>query len=217
MRTVLYVATLCATVVGQQALSIREAAAQQAPPTDVAIVDLAYIFKSHPRLQAMSNELRREAETADAQLKADTETIRGLAMQLETFQKGSAEYKKLEEDIATRQANLQLQKAMKQKDFLERDVQNHYGVYQEVINHVRYYSESAGIKLVLQFNGDFVGEQIDRNDPEDVRRGLNNSVVYYNRAIDITPVILERLIANAVPQPQAAVPQRSPVGVPARQ
>ena len=95
----------------------------------------------------------------------------------------------MEEELAKKAAELNLRVSIQKKDFLEQEAKIYYNVYQEVIDCVKYHCDTNGVSLVLRFNGD----PIDRNDPQEVLKELNKSVLYYNRAIDITPIILEKL------------------------
>ncbi|HEX3655176.1 MAG TPA: OmpH family outer membrane protein [Pirellulales bacterium] len=168
------------------------ALAQQAPHHGtpvVAILDLTYIFKNHTRFQQMSNDMRREVEAAENALKGDREAYQQLTQKLEQYKRGTPEYRALEEELAKKAAELNLQVNIQKKNFLEQEAKIYYTVYQEVIDCVKYYSDTAGVSLVLRFNGD----PIDRNDPQEVLKELNKSVIYYNRSIDITPIILEKL------------------------
>ncbi|HEX4150062.1 MAG TPA: OmpH family outer membrane protein [Pirellulales bacterium] len=188
----------------------------------VAILDLTYIFKNHTRFQQMSNDMRREVEAAENSLKSDRESYQQLTQKLEQYKRGTPEYRALEEELAKRAAELNLQVNIQKKNFLEQEAKIYYTVYQEVIDCVKYHCDTTGVALVLRFNGD----PIDRNDPQEVLKELNKSVIYYNRSIDITPIILEKL--NAVqprqgytggavpPQTQQNLQQAQPQGLPRR-
>ena len=212
MRKYFLVAALVAAVSPLGAL-VREAEAQQPRGigSPVAILDLTYIFKNHLRFQQMSDGMRRDVEAAENALKGERETYRKMTEQLETYRKGTPEFKAMEEQLAEKAAKLNLQVSIQKKDFLEQEAKIYYNVYQEITEHVRYYSEQHGIALVLRFNGD----PVDRNDPQEVLKELNKSVLYYNRSIDITPVILEEINRKAPGGPQGgAVPQTSTPGAP---
>lgn len=185
------------------------ALAQQAPHHGapmVAILDLTYIFKNHTRFQQMSNDMRREVEAAENALKNDREAYNQLTQKLEQYKRGTPEYRALEEELAERAAKLNLQVNIQKKNFLEQEAKIYYTVYQEVIDCVKYYCDTNGVSLVLRFNGD----PIDRNDPQEVLKELNKSVIYYNRQIDITPVILEKL--NSFQQKPGSYPSAAAPG-----
>jgi Skp family chaperone for outer membrane proteins len=204
-------ATIVATLVFFNVVS-REAAAQQpgVQGMPVAIVDLAYIFKNHARLQAAIADMRRDVDAADKELQGEKETFRKLAMQLDEYRKGTPEFKDLEEQLAKRQNDLQLKVSIQKKNFIEQEAKILFNAYQEIQTHIKYYSEANRIFIVLRFNGD----PIDQTDPQEVNREIGRFVMYYNRAIDITPIILEKISAAAPPAgnipPAAGIPGGPP-------
>jgi Skp family chaperone for outer membrane proteins len=177
------------------ALTVPEVRAQQPQQPQqravgpVAILDLTYIFKNHARFQAMTEAMRGEVEAAEKQLGVERDAMQNLAKSIEQYKRGTPEYKQIEEELIKRQNDLQLKVNLQKKTFLETEAKIYYTIYQEVNDRVRYFADTNGISLVLRFNGD----PIDRNDPQEVLKELNKSVIYYNRAIDITPIILEQL------------------------
>src|SRR3954454_5280389 len=60
----------------------------------IAVVDISYIFKKHERFKTNMEQMKKEMETIEAELKADREKIAGQEQQRNTFNAGSAEYKK---------------------------------------------------------------------------------------------------------------------------
>jgi Skp family chaperone for outer membrane proteins len=159
------------------------------PHATVAILDLTYIFKNHARFQAMTDAMRLEVEAAEKNLSVERDGLQNLAKTIEQYKRGTEEYKRIEEELIKRQNDLQLKVNLQKKTFLEQEAKIYYTIYQEVLDHVRYYADQNGISLVMRFNGD----PIDRNDPQEVLKELNKSVIYYHRSIDITPIILEKL------------------------
>ena len=169
----------------------RPAAARVAPAgSGVAILDLSYIFKEHNRFKAMTAEMRGTVQTAEKALKDERESLIQLNKSLngedQQYKRGTPEYKQLEAEVAQRQADLQAKVALKKKEFLEREAKIYYNIYREIMDEVKAYSDARGISLVMRFNGD----PVDPTEPQTIIKELNKSVVYYNEAIDITPVIL---------------------------
>jgi Skp family chaperone for outer membrane proteins len=182
------------------------AAAQQRqgaqPAPQIALVDLAYIFQNHVRFKALSEDLRRDVEAAEAELKNNKAALQKMADQLEQFNRNSQEYRQLEEDIAKRQADITVQVNKQKRDFFEQEAKMYYTIYQEVMEQVKYYSDKHGILLVMRFNGD----PYDENDPQALQKELNKAVLYHNKLIDITPIILD-----AVNPPRSNHPASPPM------
>ena len=180
----------------------------------IAILDLAYIFANHVRFKAMTDELRRDVEAAETELKANKTALQKMQDQLDGYNRGSPEYRQLEEDMAKRTAEVQVQIQVQKRNFYEQEAKMYYTVYQEVMEQVRYYSDKHGILLVMRFNGD----PYDETDPQAVQKELNKAVLYHNKMIDITPIILDavnppRPNTRPAQTPTAIRPSR-PQGVP---
>ena len=151
----------------------------------VAVVDISYIFKKHERFRAAMESMKKEMETIEAELKADRDKIAQTEQQRNTFNVGTAEHKKLDEDVARMMADFNLKMGRLRKDFLEREAKVYYQTYLEVVDAVNTYAKRQNIGLVLRFNG----EPVDPNRREDVLREINKPVVVQDQ-IDITPDVL---------------------------
>jgi outer membrane protein len=194
---------------------------QPSIPGGVAIIDLSYIFKNHARFKALTEGMRAEVLRAEEVLKASRTEIESLTKRLSDLgnelRKDSPEYKQLDADLTRKKIDLSTQVSQQKKEFLEKEAKIYFSVYQEVIDEVQYFSERQRISLVLRFNGDPVTD----SDPQEILKQLNKSVVYYNKAIDITPMILDSLNrrATGVQGNQGVLGPtgtRPPVGVPPR-
>ena len=63
----------------------------------IAVVDVAYIFKTHPGIKAQVEKVENDLKAYDAQLQAKREEFKQAAEQLKTFKVGSPEYAAQEE------------------------------------------------------------------------------------------------------------------------
>ncbi|MGA2621298.1 MAG: OmpH family outer membrane protein [Thermoguttaceae bacterium] len=218
MRKSHLVVALAASVVWS-GLAGRPAAAQQQPPqpvmrmpggVNVALVDVAYIFKKHARFKAQREEWRADFMRTQEEFKARSEGMKKQAEHLKDFRPGTPDYKALEEELVDQQAKLQGQTTLKQKEFQQREAKIFYNVYQEILQEVKYYCQANSVGLVLNFNGDAMNSE----NPEDVGRGVMRPVVFYDPALDITPIILKRLSPEGPAVPAANSNSRPGVYVP---
>lgn len=193
MKKYLPLAVAAAVLAALQAISPEAAAQQRTAPggqaggAQLALLDLAYIFANHVKFKQLSDALRRDVEAAEAELKNNKAALQKMADQLESYNRGTPEYRQLEEDITKRQAEISVQVNVQKRDFFEQEAKMYYTVYQEVMEQVRYYCDKHGILLVMRFNGD----PFDENDPQGIQKELNKAVLYHNKMIDITPYILD--------------------------
>ncbi len=217
MKKSCFVATIVATVF---AIAATEVAAQQPRPSGpVAVIDVAYVFKHHVRLQTLTNDLQRDIQAAETEVQNAKQAFESLQARMADLKKGSPEYKSLEEEMAKRQADLSIQINIQKRNFVEQQARMYSSVYKELSDVVKQHCEANGIALVMRFSGD----PPDYNDPEEIFRDLNKTVIYYNTAIDITPHVLRAMNASmgsvtptATPPGAGQLPGASRPGIPHR-
>ena len=198
MKIYLTVATLVASVI----LMTPSAVQSQAPSaggTAVAVIDINFIFKNHTRFKASMEDIKKDIETFEAYLRDERTKITTQAERLKTLPAGYADYKELEESIASLHTSLQLETGRKRKDILEREAQIYYNAYKEVERVVENFATRFGIGLVIRFSG----EEMDPTNRDSVLKGVNRPVVY-NNGLNITGDILNELNRQTPPLPRQA-------------
>jgi Skp family chaperone for outer membrane proteins len=181
----------------------------------VAVVDISYVFKKHERFKTTMDNMKKEMDGIEAELKADREKIAQKEQQRNTYNAGSNEYKQLDEQIAREMADFNLKMGKLRKEFLEKESKVYYQTYLEVVDAVNYYAKRQNIGLVLRFNG----EPVDPNSRDSVLREINKPVVVQDH-IDITPDIIALLNRDqqgggaAPAAPQGSVTQRPGTQIP---
>lgn len=208
MKARLLAAVMAAVVMGDW-LADRAAGQQRPMAAPLAIVDINYIFKNHTAFQALRNEIKNEMDAIENEINGARDALVKLEQRLANYNKGTPEYKQLDEEIVRRRAELTVQFNKRRRDLQDREAQIYYDTYQQILDNVRYYAESAGILMVQQFNGN----PIDRNEPQNLLRDLNRSVIYHHPQIDITPIILERVRGQAPGVPALGRPSQPQQGV----
>jgi Skp family chaperone for outer membrane proteins len=168
---------------------------------NIALLDVSYIFEKLPRFKQMMDEMKADVDRAEQNVKTERDAIKKLADRLEGF-KGTADYKAMEEELAKRMGDLNVQISLQKKDFLLREARIYHNVYKEIQQEVEYYCAANGIDVVLRFSGD----PVDVEKPDSVLAFINRPVVTYAKDRDITPIILDHLVKrstapNAVPSP----------------
>ncbi len=214
MRTSLFVATLVAVacfacaadrVLAQPQPLARPAAPAAAPscPHGIAVIDVTFILENYSKLKSAMEYYKNLAQKAEDDLKKVRDGIQKKAEGLKAFQPGSPEYKRLEEEITKAESDWKLDVASKRRDFAEKESTYYLKAYQELTAAVAEYSQQHGIQLVLRFNG----APIDPNNREMVQMEVFKLVMYYDKNIDITDVILADLNRKAA---VAAQPRGTP-------
>ena len=201
MRKSLLLATLVAFVLtlgwtASQAPAQGTAPAAGASPagTTVAVIDVAYVLKSHQRFQATLGDIKKEMSDFDAYLRDQQKLMTQEGERLKTFNPGSAEYQQLEESLVDKRSDLSLQVQRKRKEILDKEAQAYFHAYNEVYDYIANFASRYNIQLVL----DFDSEQIDVKDYRAVAQGINRTVVY-QRELNITNAIIDGLNRGTLP------------------
>jgi Skp family chaperone for outer membrane proteins len=177
------------------------AAAPVMAGTNVAVIDIAYLFKNHVRFNAQRNDLKKDLDAFDAYVRAEQQKLNTKREALQQFNPSSAEYKKAEEELAHLQSDLQVKIGLKRKEFLEQEARIYYNTYKEVEQAVAVFAQKYRIGLVLRYSSD----EIKPDDPNSVMQGVTRPVVYQDR-LDITEHILAELNRGAtMPGPSPGV------------
>lgn len=153
-----------------------------------AVVDINYIFKNHQKFRAAMDGMKADFQAVDTDLKGDQQKIIQAEEQKAQFAPGSADFKRLDDEIVNMKAALQVEVTQKRKELVEREAKIYYETYLEVEKAIEYYAQRQNLGLVLRFNGD----EADPNNRESILRSINKEVHFQNQ-VDVTPDILTLL------------------------
>lgn len=189
---------------GARPAGMPPAAAAPAPAgapvgTSVAVIDVAYIFKNHVRFNAQMNDMKRDIDAFDAQMRDESQKLQKKQEQMMSFAPASAEFKKLDEELAHLKSDFQIRVQAKKREFLEQEARVYYGIYREVEDSVASFAQRNRIGLVLRFTAD----DMKPEDRPSVLQGVNKPVVYQQN-LDITQHVLNQLNAGATMPPQGS-------------
>jgi Skp family chaperone for outer membrane proteins len=168
------------------------APAPAAAGTSVAVIDIAFIFKNHVRFNQQMNDMKRDIEGFDAQIRQEQTNFAKKREGLAQFTPSSPQYKSAEEELARMKSDLDIKVAVKRREFLEQEAKVYYGIYREIEDSVQMFAQRNRIGLVLRYNGD----EMKPDDRASVLQGVNRPVVFQQN-LDITQHILSQLNAGA--------------------
>jgi len=184
------------SIVAAAALVLSRSAHGQntANPQNIAVIDIAKILKNDEKFKQEMQNIQTEIIATEKQLQSDAKDIQNMASQQKTLAAGTPDYTRLDEAITKRTADLNVQKSLKQKEFVERQSKMLYSMYSEIQDAVRQFSQRYNIGLVMQYDS----SKIDPADPQAILTGAHRSIVYVYPPLDITNDILASL--NRSPQ-----------------
>ena len=160
------------------------------------------------------DDMKAYVQEVEAWVKSERDAIGAMAEKLKEYQSGSQDYKDLETEVAKRQSNLQVQMQLKRKELMLQEAKIYHNIYTEIQQEVESVAAARGFIIVLRYNGD----EVDREDPENVLRDINKSVIWFNRGVDITDEVTARIAGRSqqfggAPRPPAARTNRPGIPV----
>ena len=166
----------------------------------IAIVDMGEIFTNCVRYKAAIEAMKTQTTALEGQFKADYETMKKMAEEMKALQPGSPDFRKRESEIGKLELDFKFRQAQARKDFEERINGVQFSLYREIDAVVKQIAVANNIALVMRHNT----TQPNGNDPQQVLRAINQSVVYYNPGLDITKLVLSKLNENSAAPGTAA-------------
>ena len=161
----------------------------------LAVIDISEVFQNHKRFKAKMDEIKKDIDAFDKELRTKRKQINDKITELQDFKPGTAGYKQREQDVAKMQSELGLAMQLKRKSILTREAEVYHQAYGEVLAQVAVFAEKHNIDLVLRFDS----KPIDKAKRDSVLKGVNRAVVY-QRSMDITKFILDNLNRGLPPQ-----------------
>jgi Skp family chaperone for outer membrane proteins len=166
------------------------------PSSPVAVIDLLYIFENHPGFQERKAQMDRAKEQKEKELLGKRDTLKAKASRLKEYKPGTSEYSTLESELAQDEAALQIALKKANQEFIVAEGKMYYQTYQEVLDVVKWYASQRGIAMVLRYTG----KEVNPDNPEEIMKEMNEQVVYYHDAVNITGDILNQIKSRYQPQ-----------------
>ena len=195
MRKTQFFAAFCgALFLVDTVASVTSAQQGQAPAGGgIAVIDIGKIFEAYPRFQQQKEALKAEVQQAEASMKAEADALQSSLEQLKEFKPGTPQYKQLEEQIASKRANMNVAVQLQRKDFLQKEAGMYHQAYREVQDQVQMIASRYGIVAVFRINS----EKVDQDQPEQILRNIQKTLVWHHPNLDITQLVLQNLAKRA--------------------
>jgi Skp family chaperone for outer membrane proteins len=159
------------------------------PPTTMAVVDVAAVYKGYREFNDTMAKIKVDIEEFDAVVKRETEQLKILGDLLKLQTPGSDGYKRIEAEATAKTSDLQTRVAVKKADLLQTEAQVYYDTYQKLQAAVKIIARKKKIGFVLRFNSD----DMKRDDRSSILQGVNRAVITYPTDNDITSAVIEEL------------------------
>ena len=117
----------------------------------VCVVDVASVFSDYTAFNSELENLKQEAEQFKTQLQNQAMELQKMAEELRTLDVNSDAYRELESRIARINADLEVKRRNKTREFVQREANLHFQTYVAATQAVSNICDERGIALVLQY------------------------------------------------------------------
>ena len=170
---------------------VASALAQDDRPKDlpIAILNLDVLFKSDEKVSAALAELKEEAAGLDEKAKLRQAELEVVASDLRKAQPGSAEQRRLQQEAAKLNAELQQFVVRERAGIENKQAKIFLAAFRGIEATVKDYCREQGIKLVIQQPT----TSLDENQPTaEILKAINKGIIFED-GLDITADIQARL------------------------
>lgn len=168
--------------------ALRGADNEQPPAFPVAVVDMAKVLNGYKQLNERKEEQQKLFQKAEESARARVEEGKQLEAELKAAKPGSAEHKRLFEELQGKTRDFQQFRQQQQQALMDAQAKMLLWAYERVVEQVQQYADAHQIKLVMQVNP----IPVEGRPPQEIVAGINRQVIYQN-ALDITDEILQAL------------------------
>ncbi len=186
-------------------LAAQDQTSQKRHAPVIAVVDLVQIFDQHPYFKANLAATRQQVREFELRLAEQKKSIAARSRHLNELRIDSAEYRKLETELARDVAQLRLWTHQRQQQLTREKAKHYYSAYLDIVSAIARVAQRRQIDLVLRISN-------NGQPPVDVRsivRQINRPVVM-QRNLDITQQVINELrTSTARLEPQVSSPRPS--------
>jgi Skp family chaperone for outer membrane proteins len=162
---------------------------------NIAVIDVGQVFEKHARFNGRMDQLKGEIKATEDAWKKDAQDINAMIEQLKTLgvKSDAPEYKRLEADITKRQSDFNVNKALRNRELMEKQSKIYLDTYREVESAVGELCRRYNVALVIRYNA----KDIDSSNPDEILKGIQRPIVYVDKKYDITGDIIGLLNRTA--------------------
>lgn len=168
-----------------RAISQDKPAAKQC---DVALLDVSKVFEKFTKFQEEMQRLKSDVESFELVMKQAQKDLADTKQRLEAAEKGSAEQRGLELELATKNANMQVEMKVKREAFLAKEAAVYAHWYRQMEKVVRETAARHEVRLVLRASS----QEFDDKDRAAVLQAVNRPVVFHDQ-LDLTDDVIKAL------------------------
>lgn len=152
---------------------------------DIALVDVNKIYSRHQPFIDQAEELKREVQRADEEIKSLLEKAKELSEELKSHKPGTAEHDRIQKELKERSTAWQKARDDARKRLEEKQATMTLATYKSTTEAIQRIAEARGFKLVLNYSSQPL-------DLKNIRQQSGNYVLFQG-GLDITDDVLQAL------------------------
>lgn len=153
---------------------------------DIAVVDMVKVFEANHAMTAKRDEIKREAQRANDDLKLLVEAGKKLQEELKLHKPGSTEHNRIQKELQDKAAEIQKFQKDKIQALQQEEAEVFQITYKRVMEEVQRIAEARNLRLVLRYQA----EATDAKDPKKLLESMNRIILYQN-GLDITDEVIQ--------------------------
>jgi Skp family chaperone for outer membrane proteins len=156
----------------------------------VAFVDVAQIFKRSTFFKAQMDEMKKKVDAAEEEIKAKQKQIADIQGE---HRPDSAVELSSSDKVAQLNSLLSQAVSAQRTEFMQKENAIYYDLSQKIDKEIERCANRHGIQVVIRVSTD----PVDPKDRNDVLRGINKSICYFDPRLNITDEVFAALNAVA--------------------
>lgn len=192
------------------------AAQPAAPPSFVAVVDVAQLIKAHPEFNQKQEVLKKEALTEEAKFQERQKVILDQEAKLKNsgLKPGTPEHTKAVEDIQNAYTDYEKDVRSMQRRLALQNSQIMFDTYKDIKRTIGAFAKARRIAQVT----DYRFFEPNPAEPNTVMEDLEQKLVWFDESLDITKYVIAQMYAERNMQvPQNVLQATTPNATGARQ
>lgn len=171
--------------------------------TSVALVDVGYVIKNHPSLNAEMERLNAEVKTAQEQIEQRRTSLLAESEKVgTTFDTNSPDFKAKQEQLLNQESKLRVDFLGQEKEFAEKRATVMAKSYQDVTAAINTVAEAYKFDLVLRYSKE--QNEMNPKNPQSVSFGVQKDVLFQAPGLDVTDYVLYVLKSRVPAVPSSA-------------
>ena len=177
-------------------------------PTSIALVDVGYILKNHPNMNANMEGIKAEMTQAQEDIESRRKTLLADQDMIgKTYEPDTPQFKQKQESLISQESKLRVDFMGKEKEFAEKQANVIFKSYQSINRAITLVAKHYQYDVVLRYSRE--QNEMDPKKPQTVNFGIQRDVLFHNEGIDVTEMVLAVLNRD---EPKVTAPAATPTG-----